>query len=59
MVRLDEFDEVVLTDHVKHEKPVSNKRVRSIVEDVGGPVYKDNEKQGYHLLDGSTSIVSY
>ncbi len=57
MVGPDDFEEVVLTRHVKHDKPVNNQRVKSVVEDVGGPVYKDKQKQGYHLLDGSTSIV--
>ena len=42
MVGPDDFEEVVLTRHVKHDKPVNNQRVKSVVEDVGGPVYKDN-----------------
>jgi len=57
MVVPDEFDEVVLTDHVRRDKPVGNDRVKNVVKQVGGPVYKDKKKQGYHLLDGATSIV--
>lgn len=47
----------VLTDHAQNRSPVANDKLKTMVENLNGQLYKDKRDGGYHLVQGRKVAV--